>query len=103
MVGRVNRRDDEGAETEHQAGLRACGVLGALLLLGVVPGAGVAFDAAAKFAKGTTILGLPVGGVQNNVERHGFISRGATNWSRVARSSVDRRREPRRRTPVVRL
>ncbi len=41
---------------------------GALLLLGVVPGVGAAFDADAEFAKGTTVLGIQVGGgVQNNI------------------------------------
>jgi lipid A 3-O-deacylase len=43
-------------------------LLGALLLLGIVPGAAAGFDADSAFASGTTILGLQVGGgVQNNI------------------------------------
>ena len=43
-------------------------LLGALLLLGIVPGAAAGFDADRAFASGTTILGLQVGGgVQNNI------------------------------------
>jgi len=71
----LTRLDDEETDTQRHVGLRTWGVVGALLLLGVVPGAGAAFDADAEFAEGTTILGLQIGGgVQNNVERHGFIS-----------------------------
>lgn len=43
-------------------------LLGALLLLGMVPGVAAGFDADSAFAAGTTILGLQVGGgVQNNI------------------------------------
>ncbi len=37
MVGRVYRRDEEGAEIEHRVGLRAWGVVGALLLRASFP------------------------------------------------------------------
>jgi hypothetical protein len=55
--------------------IQAWAGVGALLLLGVVPGVGAAFDAGTEFARGTTILGLQVGGgAQNNVEDQRVIS-----------------------------
>jgi len=50
-------------------------VMGALLLSSAIPGVAAGFDADAAFAKGTTILGVQIGGgAQNNVERHTFLS-----------------------------
>ena len=67
--------DEEETEIERRAGLRASALVAALLLLGVAPRVGAAFDADAEFARGTTILGLQVGGgVQNNVEGQRVIS-----------------------------
>jgi Lipid A 3-O-deacylase (PagL) len=53
---------------ERAITLRVWAVVGALGLLGVVPGHAAAFDPDVEFAKGTTILGLQVGGgVQDNI------------------------------------
>ena len=50
-------------------------VMGTLVLLGVVSSVAVAFDPEAEFAKGTTIVGVQIGGgVQNNIADDSAIS-----------------------------
>ncbi len=55
---------------------RAAGaVMGAVLLSSAIPGVAAGFETESVFAKGTTIVGLQIGGgAQNNVEGHRFLS-----------------------------
>ncbi len=58
-----------------RAELRARSIVGALLLVVVLAAPAAAFDTEAEFAKGTTILGLQIGGgVQNNIARDSAIT-----------------------------